>query len=263
MKFSISVVIISHNSSKFIHKAFASIINQTINVNEVIIVDDKSEDLESLKKVILHFQKVSKIKFRLITNSKNYGPGYSRNLGWSKCKTDFIAFLDDDDVWHKDKLKIQMEILNNNKDIILLACRKSLNFDLNIKNLSSQKLFKINFYKLIFKNLIPTSGVIIKNDIKERFLHDYHAEDYYLWLLVTKRYNQSYFLDINLCKELIVNKVKLTSDVNSLYKSINTVLGFFYNDSFINNFLVNLAKFSYLLKKYINNNLSIKKNYVS
>ena len=118
MKFSISVVIISHNSSKFIHNAFASIINQTINVNKVIIVDDKSEDLESLKKVILHFQKVSKIKFELITNSKNYGPGYSRNLGWSKCKTDFIAFLDDDDVWHNDKLKIQMEILNNHKDMV-------------------------------------------------------------------------------------------------------------------------------------------------
>ena len=263
MKFSVSVVIISHNSSKFIHKAFTSIINQTININKVVIVDDKSEDLESLKNVILHFQKVSKIKFELITNSNNYGPGYSRNLGWSKCETDFIAFLDDDDFWHKDKLKIQMEILNNNKDIVLLACRKSLNFDLNIKKCPSHKLFKINFYKLIFKNFIPTSGVIIKNDIKERFLHDYHAEDYFLWLSVTKRYNLSYFIDINLCKELIVNKVKLTSDLNNLYKSTYNVLGFFYNDSFINNFLINSAKFSYLLKKYLKNNILIKKKYVS
>ena len=44
----------------------------------------------------------------LIFNSQNRGPGYNRNLGWSLCDTEFIAFCDDDDIWFPRKLELQL-----------------------------------------------------------------------------------------------------------------------------------------------------------
>ena len=57
-------------------------------------------------------------------NKHNRGPGFSRNYAWSKCNTEFIAFLDDDDFWYKDKLKQQMDIFKNNSTLKLVAGKK-------------------------------------------------------------------------------------------------------------------------------------------
>ena len=111
----ISVVITTHNSSQFITKTIESIIYQSIRPTKVIIVDDNSDDFTILKKIINKI-KINNFKnIELIFNSQNRGPGYNRNLGWSNCDTEFIAFCDDDDIWHQDKLKYQLQILKKKR----------------------------------------------------------------------------------------------------------------------------------------------------
>ena len=143
---SITVIITTYNSSTYFEKAIESVLNQSIKVETIIIVDDCSEDFKNLK------EKLSKIvfnnkntNFELIHNKKNRGPGYSRNAGWNRVKTKFIAFLDSDDIWKINKLEEQLKIFNNYNNLSLVATAKE-----------KIKYFKtgfVNINTMLFRNL--------------------------------------------------------------------------------------------------------------
>ena len=252
MDHSITVIILTYNSSKFITKTIESIIYQSIRPTKIIIVDDNSNDLTFLKKLIDEIKNDKFKNIELIANSQNRGPGYNRNLGWSICNTEFIAFCDDDDIWHQDKLKYQLQILKKKKNIKLIASKKkSLNKTLNIKDSLSLELTKFSFVKLLFKNSIATSSVILRSDVKDRFLSEFYAEDYYLWLSILKKKYECYLINDNLCMEMITNKkIKLSGDILNMHRGVQKVLNKFYNGNFFNNILIDFAKlFNYL--KYI------------
>ena len=115
----------------------------------------------------------------------------------------------------------------------------------------SLKLIKLSFVKLLFKNSIATSSVVLRTDVKERFLNEFYAEDYYLWLSLLKKKHECYLINDNLCMEMIINKeVKLSSNNFNMHTGVKNVLNKFYNDRFIDNVLINFAKlFNYI--KYI------------
>ena len=122
---SITVVLTTFNSSSYVDKSIESILNQSINVNTIIIVDDNSDDFQSLKEIVNNFIIKNNIDIKLISNKEIMGPGHNRNLAWSLCNTEFIAFCDDDDIWHKDKLKYQFNIIKKKKTIMLVASKKN------------------------------------------------------------------------------------------------------------------------------------------
>ena len=245
---SITVIITTYNSSAYIEKSIESVLNQTIKVSNILIIDDNSADVFILKKIISEINKKSFIEIKLILNKHNRGPGFSRNYAWSKCNTEFIAFLDDDDFWYKDKLKQQMDIFKNNSTLKLVAGKKKMtnqNFFINSKN----NLLRITFKKLIFKNFIATSSVVLKADLEDRFLDKYYAEDYYLWLSIVKKGNSCYFINDYLCEEIdIKNNLKLSSNLIKINQGVQSVLNLFYSENLQNNVLVFSAKFYYYLK---------------
>jgi len=255
----ISVVITTFNSSNFIEKTLNSVFDQSLKVKKIFIIDDNSSDLDKLKIITRKFNKKKEVKITLISNKENLGPGHSRNIGWSKCQTKYIAFLDDDDYWYRDKLKYQLDILKKKKTIKLVAAKKkSLNKPLNINMSFGLKLIKLSFVKLLFKNSIATSSVVLRTDVKDRFLSEFYAEDYYLWLSILKKKYECYLINDNLCTEMITNKkIKLSGDILNMHRGVRNVLNKFYNDNYINNMLINFAKlfnfFKYIIKKvYIN-----------
>lgn len=251
MSKSITVVICTYNSSLFIKKTISSIINQSLVPDKIIIVDDNSNDLEILKKLIDKFKNQYFKNIELISCTKNKGPGYNRNLAWSYCNSEFIAFCDDDDYWHKDKLKIQIKILNNNKNIKLIASKKKYLDHVqkfNNQNINTN-LLKLSFFKLLFKNYIPTSSVVCRSKLKDRFLHAYYAEDYFLWLSILKKNYECYLINDYLCGEIkIKKKIKLSSDIKKIHLGVQNVLSQFYSDKLLNNTLISFAKFYYYLK---------------
>ena len=115
----ISIVIPTFNSSKYLSQTIETALNQTYKNTEIIIVDDNSTD--NTIKIIKNYQKKnSKIKFYKIKNKKNTGSGSGskpRNIGIKKSKGKYIAFLDSDDLWDKNKLQRQMETISINTDI--------------------------------------------------------------------------------------------------------------------------------------------------
>lgn len=108
----ISVVMTVYNCDKYLSQAVDSILQQTWSDFELIIVDDGSTD-NSLK--ILEAYDDSRI--RIIVSEKNYGVAHARNIGLEYCTSEYVAFMDSDDISHPDRLRMQYEFLRDNVDI--------------------------------------------------------------------------------------------------------------------------------------------------
>lgn len=119
MKFKISIIIPTYNSEKFIHRTLDSIINQSFGIEniEVIVVDDFSND--NTPKILDKYS-TEYSNFNIIYLSENKGhPGIPRNIGMKEAKTDYLMFLDHDDVFEIETCKtLYQEIKSSNADIV-------------------------------------------------------------------------------------------------------------------------------------------------
>jgi len=107
MHTSISCVVPVYNGARFIAEALDSILVQSLLPTEIIVVDDGSNDAtaEVVKRYAAHVTYV---------RQDNAGPASARNHGIALASGDFLAFLDADDLWHKDKLARQLTALESN-----------------------------------------------------------------------------------------------------------------------------------------------------
>jgi glycosyltransferase involved in cell wall biosynthesis len=111
----VSVVIPAYNRPDYLELAIKSVLAQTYPIAEIIIVDDCSTT--DLLPVISAFED-DRIHYHKSTN--NMGNGYSRNQGTKMAKSEWIAYLDDDDIWFENKIALQIEAIK--KTIVLHAC---------------------------------------------------------------------------------------------------------------------------------------------
>lgn len=109
----ISCIIIFYNAQRFLNEAIESVINQTYNNWELLLVDDGSNDESSIIALNYADKNLGKIKYFSHENHQNKGMSSSRNLGVKNAKGKYIAFLDGDDVWLPQKLERQINIMNN------------------------------------------------------------------------------------------------------------------------------------------------------
>jgi glycosyltransferase involved in cell wall biosynthesis len=105
----ISVIIPTYNRPNYLTTAIESVLRQTSPPLEIIIVDDGSSDgTEQIIKTM-----ISAIPIRFMRQS-NQGPSAARNLGVSRAQADWVAFLDDDDLWYPDKLSVVIKHIARN-----------------------------------------------------------------------------------------------------------------------------------------------------
>ena len=107
----VTVIMPYYKKIKYFQRTYSSLLNQTYkNFKVILIYDDKdTSELIKIKKII------KKKNFKFIINKKNIGPGGSRNKAIELVKTKYIAFLDCDDLWKKNKLEKQLNFMKNNK----------------------------------------------------------------------------------------------------------------------------------------------------
>ena len=107
----VSIVIPYYNDEKNIYLSVSSALKQTYENIEIIIIDNENSFLS--KKILEKIKKKSK-KIKIFRNKKlgNYA-GIGRNIGVSHSKGKLIAFLDSDDFWSKNKLKLQVKELKD------------------------------------------------------------------------------------------------------------------------------------------------------
>ena len=149
MKFSVSVIIPVYNGEQFIKKAIISAVNQP-EVAEVIVINDGSTD--NTQNIIKKLQLTnSKIKFYQHKNNENKGRSASRNLGIKKALSKYLAFLDADDYYLKERFLSDKEKFQSNIDIDGVYNAVGFHFYREVSK-TEQKTLKLN---TVIKNIDP------------------------------------------------------------------------------------------------------------
>jgi len=104
----VSVIVLTHNRPEMLRQAIGSILRQTFQDFEIVLVDDASRD--NTPEVIKSF---GDHRIKYIRHEVNKGEAGSRNTGVTNSSGDYIAFLDDDDEWLPEKLERQMRLLES------------------------------------------------------------------------------------------------------------------------------------------------------
>ena len=191
----VSIIIPSYNHGKFVDKALRSVLNQTYQNWEVILIDNQSTDQTN---EILSKFKDSRLKFFKIDNNGIIAK--SRNLGIKLSKGEWIAFLDTDDWWTSDKLSTCMDNINNEVDFIyhnLEIKYDKPKFSLKGKKYKGRQLDKPILINLLVSgilegNAIGNSSVIVRKKIINKVggiseNKDLVAsEDYNTWLRIAQ-----------------------------------------------------------------------------
>ena len=143
-----SVIIACFNSSEFVSNAIQSVIDQSYDDWELIIIDDCSSD--NTLQICNEFAKWNK-KINVISLAENSGPAVARNVAVSKSKGSWVAILDSDDVFEKDKLGEQHRFLSRqeNKDVVLVGTGVVVEqFNSKAKQIQGIKIYRNNTTRL-------------------------------------------------------------------------------------------------------------------
>ncbi len=176
----ISVIIPNYNGERFAECAIDSALAQTYRNIEIIVIDDCSTD-NSL--TYIRDKYADDKRLRLIALNKNIGVANARNVGVKEARGEYIALLDNDDVWEEDKLERQMALAKQGADIVYCS------YDFIDENGNEIKRPFIvpeftDFNRMLVSNVISCSTGLFKAELlKEHpFCTEYYHEDYVLWM---------------------------------------------------------------------------------
>lgn len=244
----VSVIIPYFKKKEFIDRTIKSVIRQTIKNIEIIIIND--EITESSKKLLKKYSRLDK-RIRVINNTKNLGAGYSRNKGIKLSKGKYLAFLDSDDIWRKNKLKDQVKFMDKFNYNISHTSYEII--DEMEKKIALRRSSNLDFKKLKNSCDIGLSTVMIKKNFlikKKLFPKLITKEDYYFWLYLTKNGEVIYFLNKNLSKWRKTKHSLSSSTIQKLSDSITVYQK--YENNLIISVLRSIILSLNFLKKRVN-----------
>lgn len=184
-KIIVSVVLPVFNAEKTLIETIESVLSQTLEEWELIIIDDCSTDssIEVLKKYI------DDSRVRIIFLNQNSGVSNARNVGLESSNGEFVAFIDSDDTWVPTKLEAQVTLAMDNPRTIVHSFYNLI--DRYDKILKVRKAPLAGDYNdLCFGNYIGMSTALVKkSDIRDSKFFSIGHEDYAFWLNVCRRFD--------------------------------------------------------------------------
>ena len=182
----ISVVIPTYNRSKLLCRSIRSVLNQTFQPKEIIVVDNGSND-NTRDMISKSFRNI-----RYIYHNKK-GVSAARNIGIKISRSNWVSFLDSDDEWMKDKLLLQKEYILKNPNVNFLHTNEI--WFKNGKHLNQKNIHR-KYGGYIFENClklccISPSSTLIKKKLFDKtgyFDESFQVcEDYELWLRISSK----------------------------------------------------------------------------
>ena len=188
-KTKIDIILPNYNSSQFIIKTIKSILNQSYKNWKLIIVDDFSD--KKTKNILKKISKKKKIKIFFL--NKNYGAGFCRNFAIKKSNSPYLAFIDSDDIWEKDKLKKQISFMKKNNFSFSYTDYKTF----GEKNRKVNSPTKLNYYDFLRNTSIATSTMMIKRNVigNIRFTNTKICEDFFFKCKLLKKTRYAFCLN--------------------------------------------------------------------
>ncbi len=192
----VSIIMPSYNTAKYIKETIESVINQTYTNWELLIVDDCSTD--NTDEIVKKF-KDERIKY--FKNEKNSGAAISRNKALREAKGKWIAFLDSDDLWHKEKLEKQIKYMKDNNYHFSYTQYEEIDENSNSLNrliTGPKKITKTGMYNYCWPGCLTVMydaekvGLIQIENLPKN-------NDYAIWLKVIRKTN-CYLLKESLAK---------------------------------------------------------------
>lgn len=226
----VSVIMPAYNSAEFIGEAITSVLEQTYNHWELLIVDDASVD--HTHNIAREFEKKD-ARIRLSSNKLNYGAGAARNKGIEAARGSFIAFLDADDLWLPEKLETQVNFLLENELEMTFSSYYLISEDGEDLNKFVEALPVLTYQKLLKSNYVGNltgiynverTGKVYAPLLRKR-------QDWGLWLNLLSRTGETKSINLPLAKyrirknSLSQNKAALIKYNFRIYREF---LGFSY-----------------------------------
>lgn len=209
----VSIIMPSYNTGHFIEETIQSVIGQTYANWELIIVDDCSTD--NTDDVVKPFLSDQRIKY--IKNDKNSGAAFSRNKALREAKGKWIAFLDSDDLWEKQKLKKQILFMKENGYYFSYTNYSEIDETSKVIGkfvTGPKRITKKGMYNYCWPGCLTVMynaekvGLIQIKDIKKN-------NDYAMWLKISKK------ADCYLLNEKLAKYRKRTGSIsNQSYKEL-------------------------------------------
>lgn len=176
-----TVIIPAYNCEKTIAAALRSALNQTMRALQVLLIDDGSTDgtLERAREAAQEDPRL-----QIIENGQNLGVAEARNRGIGRARSPFIAFLDADDIWVRDKLARQLALLERSHADLCYTAYAFIDSDGNPLGHTYHVPAAIGYEGLLRQNCIGLSTVLLRADsigslrMNEKYFH----EDYVFWL---------------------------------------------------------------------------------
>jgi glycosyltransferase involved in cell wall biosynthesis len=246
-----SIIIPTYNRSNQLKYTITSVLNQSFQDFELLIMDDGSTDDTE---VIVKSFNDTRIIYSWKVNSG--GPATPRNRGIQIAKGKWLSFLDADDIWYSDRLLTVFNNINNNPNSDVFCHNEMLNNrDSHIKTPLFYGPFTINFYQnlLIKGNCLSTSATTIRSSLIIEHKIDFNTsedyvivEDYDFWLKLAYHNANFYFIP-DILGEYIIQNDNISHDNSKSFKNEKNVL---------KNHVYNIQKFE------INKNKLWKKTFV-
>lgn len=213
----VSIIIPTYNREEYIVRSVQSILQQTYDKYEIIIVDDGSTDhTEQIVRKLAEEEK----RIRYIKLEENQGVSHARNVGIEAAQYDYIAFQDSDDEWLPNKLELQMQLMSeSSEETGLVFCRMS-GIDRDGKNrfvcpdwsIEKEILEGNIFLRLLRANVIGTPCMLVRRKCLEKvggFKESLTCLEDWEWVLrVAKNYR------IGFIDEILVEVHKLPGSVS-------------------------------------------------
>ncbi len=244
----IDIILPNYNSSQFIAETINSVLNQSYKNWKLIIVDDFSN-----KKTVNILKKITTNKrIKVFWQKKNRGAGFCRNYALKKSNSPFVAFIDSDDIWKKNKLENQINFMKKNNFSFTYTNYET--FGKKKKKINNP--LKLDYSNFIRNTSIATSTMMIRREkIKNiKFTNSKVCEDYFFKCNLLKKIKFAYCLKKNLTKYRIRDKSLQSNNIRNIYwiwkinKDYNN-LNFFEN--FVSLFFISLNS----IKKYGGKNI--------
>ena len=180
----VSVIIPCFNSSSRIQACIQSVLDQTYAISEILIYNDGSTDDTEI--VIRELESNNKL-IKAWSGEKTRGAGYARSFLLKKASSQFIAFLDSDDLWKHNKLAQQMDIMAKDENTVIVFS----GYDIfkNGRLIGHRSPFpKVNFWSMHISNWIPMSTAVVRKSANgSAEMPIMRRRQYYVyWLLILK-----------------------------------------------------------------------------
>ena len=232
----VSIITPCFNSEKYLDECIISVINQTYQNWEMLIVDDNSSDNSSI--LIKSYSKQDD-RIKPLFLKDNLGPAMARNTAISISKGKYLAFLDSDDIWLPEKLKLQINFMKKNNYSFVFSSYSVIPSNETKPKYVVSVPKKITYKKYLKNTIIGCLTVVLDKEkfknIQMPILRSSH--DMALWLDLLKEEEFAYGIQ----QELAVyrehkfsntsNKLRAVYDVWNVYRKHErlNVLNSIYN----------------------------------